>query len=150
VVVVVDVLVVVVVGGTVVVVVDVLVVVVVGGTVVVVVDVLVVVVVVVLGVVVVVVVGLVPPEPVVDFFAAGNVHVAAAQSCGWEATTTSTPGRLLNDQTFSGCGLSRHVRAGSLVVSWLSVPRNTGVPSDAGLTIGVRETVLLFQTPVVT
>ena len=69
---------------------------VVGGTVVVVVVVVVVVLVVlVVGVVVdgglvVVVVGLTPVPGLAA--GVGNVHSAAAQSCGWAATTTSTPG----------------------------------------------------------
>jgi hypothetical protein len=140
--------VVVVVGGTVVVVV------VVGGTVVVVVVVggTVVVVVVVGGtlVVVVVVVGgdLPPLRPLPDFLAVGKVQVAAAQSWGWDATTTSTPGMVLKDHTLKGVPVSRQAKAGSLVVSWLKVPRYSGVPSDVGLFTAVRETVAPFQTPV--
>jgi hypothetical protein len=44
-----------------------------------------------------VVVGVPPTAPTLTALAAGvgNVHSAAAQSCGWEATTTSTPGKVL-------------------------------------------------------
>jgi hypothetical protein len=142
--------VVVVVGGSVVVVVGGSVVVVVGGSVVVVVGGSVVVVVVLFGWVVVVVVDLLPPEVFADFVVVGKVQVAAAQSCGWEATTTSTPGKVLKDQTLSGVPVSRQASAGSLVVSWLNVPKYCGVPSEAGVTIAVRETALPFHTPVVT
>lgn len=90
-----------------------------------------------------------PPVPATVLRGGENVHMAVAQSCGWEATTTSTPGSVLNDQTFSGGPLWRHTRAGSFVVTWLTVPRYTAVPSEAGGVTAVSGTVAVFHSPVV-
>jgi hypothetical protein len=133
------------------------VVVVVGATVVVVVVGATVVVVVVVGgvglvvVVVVVVVGGVffPPEPPTFAFVGEKVNSAAAQSCGWAATTTSRPGSALKLQTATGGPVSRHANAGSVVVSRLNVPRYCAVPSAVGETIGDSGTAPPFQTPMV-
>ena len=138
---------VVVVGGTVTVVV-----VVVGGTVVVVVVVGGAVVVVVgggAGRVVVVVVGL-PPGPATFVFVGEKVNSAAAQSCGWAATTTSRPGRALKLQTAKGGPVWRQANAGSVVVKRVSVPRYWAVPSADGETTGDSGTAPPFQTPMVT
>ncbi len=122
--------------GSVVVVVDEGLVVVVVGGVVVVVDGGAVVVVVVGGRVVVVVGGwLVVVEPAID----AKVHTAVAQSVGPEATTTSTPGMVLNDHTGTAGPCSRQASDGSLVVRW-TAPRYFAVPSDSGAATGVSET----------
>ena len=123
-------------GGGDVVDVVVVVVVVVGGTVVEVVD-------------VVVVVGAVLPFPTVAVVPidAGNVHSAAAQSVGWDATATSTPGSVLNVQTARGGPVWRHARAGALVVKLVNVPRYCATPADGGPITGVSGAVAPFQTP---
>ncbi|HUD16701.1 MAG TPA: hypothetical protein VMQ59_05525 [Acidimicrobiales bacterium] len=100
------------------------------------------------GDVVVVVVGELPPLGGDDAFGV-KVHMAAAQSWGWAAATTSTPGSELKRQTLSGGPPSRQVSAGSSVVTEVRVPRYWAEPSVAGVASGVSDTDALFQTPVV-
>jgi hypothetical protein len=77
-------------------------------------------------------------------------HMAAAQSCGWAATTTSTPGSVENDQTASGRPVWRQARAGSVVESEVRMPTYWAVPPAGGGLIGFKGTLTPFQVPVVT
>ena len=99
--------------------------------------------------VVVVVVVFFPPEPPTFVFEGEKVNSAAAQSCGWAATTTSRPGRVLKLQTATGGPVSRQANAGSVVVRRVSVPRYCAVPSAVGELVGDSGTAPPFQTPMV-
>ena len=79
-----------------------------------------------------------------------KVHSAVAQSCGWAATTTSTPGIELKVHTLRAGPVCRQASDGVVGGQRAQCRPGTGpVPSDEGGVTGVRGTCVMFQVPIV-